>query len=574
MTQFKPFQYDPTWGNRSVNLLAPPRFARGGLVQGELAPAASGNADSDASGEATTSMSAEDYLNTGLAILRRQRAAEDRPSVPDPLSLLPPDAVLIDSPHDPLASLPPDAVILSAEEFLGDAGKPAPKGAENPSFASVRRGFSRFKQGAAGIAADTGILTPETAAKTIAEEQRYQQQIAAPQETQDAVRRMSEASSVADFLSALYKQPGALLTIMGESLGQGAPGMAAGALGAFGGPVGFGAAQGVASGATEYASSVLQSLADSGVDLADPKSVETGLGDPERMAMAREFALKRGVPVGLFDGLSAGLAGKITRLAGGPQSVRGAIGRRLGEMGMQAGAGAAGEAGAQLASEGRISKPGDVALEAVAEFPGGMVETGIGSRAHVRVREEAPPVRIEEAAQSMPEAEPVSFAPTRMVDNDFIGGTPPELRRAQAEVERWDEVLDSLHMLLNPIADGDGSAGARATRAPTPAERAEFERRWSAARNNYMAAHDRVDKLTAADETASARLMPASAPRSSGAGTQLRSGDRVRVINKKTGEAYEATMTGRRGPRTLGTRDDGRRFQPLTRAHRIERVAV
>ncbi|PWC39270.1 hypothetical protein [Azospirillum sp. TSO35-2] len=555
-------------------------------------------------------------------------------SAADPLSLLPNDAVLIGGtgadtvtnpfagasaedflgPPDALALLPPDAVILSAEEFLGEVGRPAPKPTENPSFASVRRGFSRFKQGAAGIAADVGLLTPETAGKTIAEEQRYQQQIAAPKETQDAMRRMSEAGSVADFLSALYEQPGALLTIMGESLGQGGPGMAVGALGAFGGPVGFGAAQGVASGATEYASSVLQSLGDAGVDLSDPISVQAGLSDPERMAAAREFALKRGVPVGLFDGLSAGLAGKITRLAGGPQSVRGAFGRGLSEMGLQAGAGAAGEAGAQLASEGRISKPGDVALEGVAEIPGGLVETGIGARVRGRERfeaapqavEEAPPARIEEKAparveeaarpapkpKAPPKTKPKSSSPRQKGENDFADSDSPKVLKAQAGVKYWGDVMDTLHLLLNPITDGDASTNTPAPRRLSRAERVEFERRWRFAREAYLLARDRLDKAMAATGKSSQdRAANTYGPRAEAspepgvsqkrtnyqtqsAGAQLQPGDRVLVVNKKTGQSYEATLTGERGPRTLVTRDDGKKLQPLTRAHRIERAAA
>lgn len=400
------------------------------------------------------------------------RAGQGAARSVDPLSLLPEDAQIIGDAADPLASLPPDAVIL------GGGTKPA-KPTENPSFASVRRGFSRFKQGAAGVAADAGLLTPETAAKTISEEQRYQQQIAAPKETQDAMRRMSEAGSVAEFLSALYEQPGALLTIMGESLGQGGPGMAVGALGALGGPVGFGAAQGLASGATEYASSVLQSLGDAGVDLSDPKSVQAGLSDPERMAAAREFALKRGVPVGLFDGLSAGLAGKITRLAGGPQTVRGAIGRGLGEMGLQAGAGAAGEAGAQLASEGRISKPGDVALEGAAEIPGGMVETGMGARMHGRERVEATPARVEEEPSQ--ESVPLALPAPQPQGDGFVMGDRPEVRQAQADAQRFSDEMDSVQQAMSA--------------AQTPEDRAALVERWTAARDGYIAARNRLDNL-------------------------------------------------------------------------------
>lgn len=39
MTQLnRPFQYDPTWGNRSVNLLKPSPPAAGGLALGGLSP--------------------------------------------------------------------------------------------------------------------------------------------------------------------------------------------------------------------------------------------------------------------------------------------------------------------------------------------------------------------------------------------------------------------------------------------------------------------------------------------------------------------------------------------------------
>ncbi|KAA0590242.1 hypothetical protein J2848_006718 [Azospirillum lipoferum] len=49
-------------------------------------------------------------------------------------------------------------------------------------------------------------------------------------------------------------------------------------------------------------------------------------------------------------------------------------------------------------------------------------------------------------------------------------------------------------------------------------------------------------------------------------------GDRVSVTYGRTGETYEATFEGTRGPRTLVRRDDGRLFTPITSAHTIERV--
>ncbi|CAO3353104.1 transglycosylase SLT domain-containing protein [Azospirillum melinis] len=49
-------------------------------------------------------------------------------------------------------------------------------------------------------------------------------------------------------------------------------------------------------------------------------------------------------------------------------------------------------------------------------------------------------------------------------------------------------------------------------------------------------------------------------------------GDRVRVTYGRTGETYEATFEGTRGPRTLVRRDDGRLFTPITSAHTFERA--
>ena len=99
-------------------------------------------------------------------------------------------------------------------------------------------------------------------------------------------------------------------------------------------------------------------------------SIHAALNNPELMASAREKALKRGMPVAIFDVLTAGLAGKL--LAGAKSTVGSVGARAAGELGLQAGGGAAGEAGAQLAS-GEY-KPGDILMEAFAEMPSAIIE--------------------------------------------------------------------------------------------------------------------------------------------------------------------------------------------------------
>jgi hypothetical protein len=62
---------------------------------------------------------------------------------------------------------------------------------------------------------------------------------------------------------------------------------------------------GLSSYSLEMSSGILDSLQRSGIDISDPKSLAEGLQDPERMAVAREFAEKGAVPVAAFDVVSA-----------------------------------------------------------------------------------------------------------------------------------------------------------------------------------------------------------------------------------------------------------------------------
>lgn len=88
------------------------------------------------------------------------------------------------------------------------------------------------------------------------------------------------------------------------------------------------------------------------------------------MDAAREKALARGVPIAAFDAITAGFAGKL--LLGAKPTAGSAATRTAGELGLQAGGGAAGEATAQYNTD--EFKPGDILLEAIAELPTGVVE--------------------------------------------------------------------------------------------------------------------------------------------------------------------------------------------------------
>jgi hypothetical protein len=121
---------------------------------------------------------------------------------------------------------------------------------------------------------------------------------------------------------------------------------------------------------------ILNSLSDNGVDISNKDSLIKAFSDEKKMAKIRETATRYGIPILIFDAATAGIAGKLGA---------GAIGKSLskkllagaGEAGIQMAGGASGELAAQLASGKKVNWD-DIALEAIAEVPGGVTEVGAG----------------------------------------------------------------------------------------------------------------------------------------------------------------------------------------------------
>ena len=136
------------------------------------------------------------------------------------------------------------------------------------------------------------------------------------------------------------------------------------------GPAGTATGAGLGSFSIEYASTVRDVMTSSGINMTDPVQLADGLSNSELMSQAREKAIKRGIPIAVFDALTAGMAGRL--LAGAKPTVLSGVARGAGELGIQAGGGAAGEATAQAVT-GEY-KPGDILMEALAELPSALVE--------------------------------------------------------------------------------------------------------------------------------------------------------------------------------------------------------
>ena len=186
---------------------------------------------------------------------------------------------------------------------------------------------------------------------------------------------------VAGFALDAIRAVGQSLVSFGAAAPVGAAGAAVGAgVGSFVPVVGSAAGAtagfaGATSLAIEYANSMMSSLQEAGVDIYDDDRLESAFNDPEKMKEARQYALKRGIPIAVFDAISGGTGGKIAKgLRAAGRSKTASV---LGEVGVQMGLGMAGETSGQLVAGDELS-PREILLEGFAELvpaaPGMMVE--------------------------------------------------------------------------------------------------------------------------------------------------------------------------------------------------------
>ena len=142
--------------------------------------------------------------------------------------------------------------------------------------------------------------------------------------------------------------------IAGSVAGPG--GMIAGLISGFGGGSSL---------ALEYSSSLMSSLQEAGVNVTSARELSEAFNSPEKMAIAREYALKRGIPVAVFDAISGGIAGKFFKPVAGATAKQ-VMNAALKETGLQSGLGGLGELSAQLIADGEVNMR-DVLYEMVAE---------------------------------------------------------------------------------------------------------------------------------------------------------------------------------------------------------------
>lgn len=193
-----------------------------------------------------------------------------------------------------------------------------------------------------------------------------------PKSVTEGAQRVGEADGVLGSLGAVLGSPAFVLDVVLQSIGSSSPSLVAAVAGGTIGRAGTAVGAGGGSLSVEYTASILQSMQESGRSVTSAADVLSALRDPEFMERARTKALTRGVAIGAFDALTAGLAGSVIRNARGASRAA-LVAAAGGEAALQAAGGAGGELLAQALTESKI-KWAEVWLEGIAEIASGAVE--------------------------------------------------------------------------------------------------------------------------------------------------------------------------------------------------------
>ena len=251
----------------------------------------------------------------------------------------------------------------------------APEKGYGEQFANVfKRAKSNYEDISTAYLTQAGVINPSDAGRLISQTAKRRYNAAPTQETQDGMQEIGSAETFGDAISAMVKNPGATLSMLTDSLMLSLPAMAPAMVLGPAGAVVSGVAGGSSSFGLEYGSAMSDVLQSKGVDLLNAEAVANALSNPKIMAQIKEQGLKRGIPIGVIDGLTMGLAGRFLKPAlaliaegklTGTAARKATIAAWSKELGMQVSGGAGGEKIAQVAAG--QDKPADVVMEGLAE---------------------------------------------------------------------------------------------------------------------------------------------------------------------------------------------------------------
>ena len=254
----------------------------------------------------------------------------------------------------------------------------------------------------------SGVVDADAAGRLIARSAKQRAANAPSSSIREGMEEIGNAETYGDAIYALGSNPRATFTMLVESLAVSLPGMVPALVLGPAGVITRSLAGGSTSGALEYGSAMADVLQDKKINLLDANAVSKALSDPKIMEEIKEKGAKRGLIVGVFDGLSMGIAGRFLKPAqaliaegklAGAAAKKATLSAWGKELATQMAGGAGGEFAAQKATG--ENKPADVLLEALAEGVTAPLEARSNLR-DARLAEQEAKINAELAAQKEP----------------------------------------------------------------------------------------------------------------------------------------------------------------------------
>jgi hypothetical protein len=277
----------------------------------------------------------------------------------------------------------------------------------------------------------SGVVDADAAGRLIARSAKQRSANAPSSAIREGMEEIGNAETYGDAIYALGSNPRAAFTLLVESIIVSTPSMVPALVLGPAGVITRSLVGGTSSATSEYGSTMADVLQDKGVNLLDANAVSKALSDPKTMEEIKEKGAKRGLIVGIFDGLSMGVAGRFLRPAqaliaegklAGAAAKKATLSAWGKELATQMAGGAGGEFAAQKATG--ENKPSEVLLEALAEGFTAPLEARANLR-DARLAEQQATINAELAAQKEPVDTDLGTLGTVRPSDDLKQAPPP-----------------------------------------------------------------------------------------------------------------------------------------------------
>lgn len=286
----------------------------------------------------------------------------------------------------------------------------------------------------------SGAVDAEGAGRLLARNAKQRAANAPSSSIRAGMQEIGNAETYGDAISAMVTYPRATFTLLAESVLTSLPGMVPSLVLGPAGVIARSGSAGVTSGGMEYGSAMADVLQEKRINMLDPNAVAKALADPKIMAEIKDKGAKRGLIVGVFDGLSMGLAGRFLKpaqalIAEGKLAGSAATKATMAAWGKELTTQMAGGAGGELAAQKATGddKPADVLLEAGASIATAPLEARANLRESRLAEQQAainkelaappPPGRIEPTLDEtalVPPASTVAKEPSAAVETTAV----------------------------------------------------------------------------------------------------------------------------------------------------------